>query len=366
MHQSDQYRHLLAQLEYAIEAAQDRTALLAVIDQASQFNGPLQPDRVMPQRKALLLLAAILPWSYFCWPFLGFGWLMGVLGAITGSYLLLLGPERRYQQLQRLSDRLFQKDTLLNHALTPEPVDGVDEAEALAAQFNEFDRDRDAGSLSGWFSGHQDTPEPGFAFQMFQHHFTERAPVEGAEVPEDEDGELLNTILTQSLEHYRNGILVQLPENGPCNVQICADDSLTMSAVATLPGLDSDDPFALQFRLAGDTEWLDTLLDSKTRERLVTMLERLDGLHLEVNNQGRLCLSFADHTPLPSQRQYGLDNPEAFAKELCQSQGMPKLKYALEHLESLLAHWQKLSRLKQEAKAEPVDEPASQRVALPL
>lgn len=204
-----------------------------------------------------------------------------------------------------MSDRIFLRDALINNELTEITGQDADNAKSLAKQFNEFRLGGNSGKIVLLCQGRYQKPGSKFVFRLFHFQYT----VTKNKTKSTSDGGYQST--TTEEVHNRYGILLDFPYAS----------SLTINGYkkASYKGVDyhSESTAFNRFYTVRSKEALTAarILKPAVIDRLIELRQQFDYPTLDINDQGRMCISTS--TPLISEkRQHSLSNPAEFYQEI--------------------------------------------------
>ncbi|TKB56602.1 DUF3137 domain-containing protein [Ferrimonas aestuarii] len=248
---------------------------------------------------------------------------MGML-AIAASIWLWQG--KRIHWREPLSERIQLLDSLFNNNLKPMRFNKVSKAKALGEQFQEFVRGNHSRKIEALYQGKYQGSVHSFDFQLYHFHFVDQR----TETYTDSEG---NTKTRTVYKHYhRHGLLVNFPYSQ--SVTLSGDSRLKLDGESYST---ASNTFNRHFKVSASEELQAArFLTPAVVEGLSDIGEHYHAPVIEISDQGQMCIAFDNDDLLKTERKYGLDNPEAFAKEIAGHAELKKLDALLNTVHDVL------------------------------
>jgi hypothetical protein len=229
---------------------------------------------------------------------------LGVYALVIGGLLWFWLRSRKHWR-NDVSERIFLLDALFNNNLKPVEFSGDSMAKSLCDEFREFKRGNDIRRIEALYKGRYEGDDLSFEYQLYYFHYVQKR----TQTYKDSNG---NTQTRTVRDHYyRHGILMDFPYakalslDGDHRIKFQGEDYRgTSNAFNKTFKAKANDPLSI-------ARFLSPVLE----ERFVQFSKAFKLPTLEVSFKGRLCLA-VDNDVLALKRQYGLDNPRAFAEEI--------------------------------------------------
>ncbi|BDY05188.1 DUF3137 domain-containing protein [Ferrimonas sp. YFM] len=294
---------------------------------------------------AATALFAVLPfWAYAYWTviytLIGLIRLVGVLillddypiGQEITLGMLIIGAGLWMWQGKRLhwrepvSDRIQLLDSLFNNNLKPVKVSKSGKAQEFGNKFREFDRGNHRREIEALYQGSYKGKVHQFGFQLYHFHFVDKR----TETYRDSEG---NTKTRTTYHHYdRHGLLVRFPFAK--SISLDGDRRIKFDG---MPYSAASNEFNRHFKVRAQEEMQAArLLSPAVVEQLCNIGESYRSPVIEINADGEMCIAFDNDDLLTLKRQYGLEKPEAFAKEIAGHAKLEKLDTLLKTVHDLM------------------------------
>ncbi|MEP7705908.1 hypothetical protein [Paraglaciecola sp. 25GB23A] len=316
----------LDSLSIQIAGAHKREDLRAILRKVSAFGRPLRYDNraYWISLSAALLTAALALLSLYFYPNnVAAPWFAAaaVLTSLVFASLIYV----RRNKINGLSDALYQRDVYLDNAWQSEPYHGKSLAAQLGQQFSEFRRGNHLREISWLVKGEYQGSEHHFEYHAYNFHYVDRRQV----TTTDSKGRVRTRTVYD--HHYRFGLYLPF--------EFVRDIAISSSWFGGFFS-GSYKPASVEFNRKFKVKAQNELAAAKfLKPAVVVEIEdlgkELSELNLEFSSSGQLCISYAQNI-CSWQRQYGLDNPEQFLREIEGDQTLTRLHNTLKRIHTLM------------------------------
>ncbi len=233
----------------------------------------------------------------------------------------------RNQKANQLSDVIFAKDAKLDHGIDPtHSKDGY--VKSMLTSFSEFKRGNYSRGIEHELKTLPDAKQP---FHYYRFKWTDKR-TEVISVSDGKGGTRMETRTTYH-DYYRHGLMLPFPYL----------KSLAVMSNGSVPNKQKYKPssiaFNRRFSLGAKSELdLAKFLKPSVVECFLDADKALSNLNIEINDDGVMCLSFADNDVLNAKRTHGLNTPNEFLEELSGSSKLVKLDSIMQLFNNLTRH----------------------------
>jgi hypothetical protein len=323
-----QLEQFIDSLKHQIIQARSREDLTVILHKVKTFGRPLRYDN---KTYWLSLLAAsscgglALLYIYFYpnnVPALWFTTIAGLISLVFAALIYM-----RSNNINSLSDALYQRDVYLDNAWQSETYDGKRLAARLGQQFNEFNRGNHLREISWLVKGEYQGSEHRIEYHAYKFHYVDRRQV----TTTNSKGKM--TTRTVYDHHYRYGLY--LPFEFVKGISISSSWFGGLFSGSYKP---ASVEFNRKFKVSASNELAAAkFLKPAVVVEIEDLGNELSGLNLEFSSSGQLCVSYEQNI-CKWQRHFGLDNPEEFLREIEGDQKLPKLHHTLKRIHTLMRH----------------------------
>lgn len=318
----------LNSLSIQITQAHNREDLRTILRKVSAFGRPLRYDNKtywLSFSSALLIGCLALLMLYFN-PNNGLApWFAG--GAVLTSLVFAILIYVRRDKINSLSDALYKRDVYLDNAWQTKEYHGKRLAAELSQQFSEFRRGNHLREISWLVKGHFQGPEHQFEYHAYNFHYVDRRQV----TTTDSKGRTRTRTVYD--HHYRYGLY--LPFEFVHDIAIYSSWFGSLFSASYKP---ASVEFNRKFKVKAQNELAAAkFLKPAVVIEIEDMGKELSELNLEFSSSGHLCVSYAQNI-CSWKRQYGLDNPEQFLREIEGDQTLTRLHNTLNRIHTLMRH----------------------------
>ena len=325
---NQQLQVFLTSLENKISRAQNRDELTAILQMVKSFGRPLKYDNThywYSLLAAALVAGLSLFYLYYNPETAVAMWLIGLAGITALVFAVLIFSRR--SKIDNLSDALYQRDVYLDNNWQDLPFNGKRLAAQLAQQFNDFKRGNHLREIQWLVKGHYKGQEHQFEYHAYTFHYVDRRQVSST------DAKGRRRTRTVYEHHYRYGLY--LPFEFVKGIAISSSWFGSFFGSSYKP---ASTEFNRHFKVNAQNEMVAAkFLKPAVVVEIEDLGKELSGLNLEFSSLGQLCMSFSSNI-CKWQRQYGLDEPDAFLREIERNQKIPLLQQTLQRIHTLLRH----------------------------
>jgi hypothetical protein len=252
-------------------------------------------------------------------------WFAG--GAVLTSLVFAILIYVRRDKINSLSDALYKRDVYLDNAWQTKEYHGKRLAAELGQQFSEFRRGNHLREISWLVKGHFQGPEHQFEYHAYNFHYVDRRQV----TTTDSKGRTRTRTVYD--HHYRYGLY--LPFEFVHDIAIYSSWFGSLFSASYKP---ASVEFNRKFKVKAQNELVAAkFLKPAVVIEIEDMGKELSELNLEFSSSGHLCVSYAQNI-CSWKRQYGLDNPEQFLREIEGDQTLTRLHNTLNRIHTLMRH----------------------------
>jgi hypothetical protein len=318
----------LTSLSFQITQAKNREDLRSILRKVSAFGRPLRYDNksywVGLATASLISSLALLSIKFY--PNLDFiPWFAGGAALLGVMFAILIFMRRN--KISGLSDALYTRDVYLDNNWQSESYNGKRLAAELGQQFSEFRRGNHLREISWLVKGHFQGAEHYFDYHAYTFHYVDRRQV----VTTDSKGKIRTRTVYD--HHYRYGLY--LPFDFVRNIAIYSSWFGGLFSGSYKP---ASVEFNRKFKVKAENELVAAkFLKPSIVVEIEDMGKDLADLNLEFSSSGDLCISYA-HNICSWKRQYGLDDPDQFLREIEGDQTLTRLHNTLNRIHTLMRH----------------------------
>jgi hypothetical protein len=318
----------LDSLSTQITQAHNREDLRAILRKVSAFGRPLRYDNNiywLSFSAALLTGGLALLTLYFDPNNVLAPW-FAVATVLTSLVFAILIYMRR-NKINVLSDALYKRDVYLDNAWKSEDYHGKRLAAELGQQFSEFRRGNHLREISWLVKGHFQGTEHHLKYHAYNFHYVDRRRV----TTTDSKGRTRTRTVYD--HHYRFGLY--LPFEFVHDIAIYSSWFGGLFSASYKP---ASVEFNRKFKVKAQNELAAAkFLKPAVVVEIEDMGKELSELNLEFSSSGHLCISYAQNI-CSWKRQYGLDNPDQFLREIEGDQTLTRLHNTLNRIHTLMRH----------------------------
>lgn len=327
-----QLEQFLQSLGQQITQAQSREDLRAILHSVKSFGRPLRFNNKVYwlSLSTALFIGSIALVYLFSYPNnVAVPWLAGISGLVAAIFCVLI--YKRRNNINRLSDALFVRDVYLDNGWQEEPYQGKKKAAQLAQQFSEFKRGNHLREIEWLVKGQYQGSEHQFEYHAYQFHYVDQRQVTSTRT--DSKGRVTITTRTVYDHYYRYGLY--LPFEFVKNIAISSSWFGGLFSGSYKP---ASVEFNRKFKVSAQNELaVAKFLKPAVVVEIEDMGKELPELNLEFSSAGQLCVSYGKNI-CSWQRQQGLEEPEAFLREIERDQKCQQLHNTLKRIYTLMRH----------------------------
>ncbi|WP_343815310.1 hypothetical protein [Colwellia asteriadis] len=315
---NERLRTLLDSTKQKTENATTQQCLSSVIEDAIAFDGPIEFNNTKVWLLSGLCLLVACFFGYLIAPKLNLDFIFYfvrtfnqcspiIFALIMCGFFMWLGLTRN-SRIDALSDEIYRKDLIVDAGMIPQKINGVEHAKKMAKVLNDFQRGNHYWNTEKLFNANFSGSEYSFAYQYYCFHYvTERREVVTST---DSEGRTTTRTVMTYVHSRRYGILFDFSFTKEIEIK-------TGTAIKSQQ---SFTPASIEFNKRYWVKCKDDKRASKFLKPTVVLAfedldEQLKGVHFEVNNHGKACLSTAVEV-FENTRKFGLRQPQQFLSEI--------------------------------------------------
>lgn len=255
--------------------------------------------------------------------------LMGILVAIGFSD----------GEIDSISQSIFWKDVFLDNQLSEVNIAGQEEV-LYHRHYADFCDFRGRGDESQYIDrvvrGTYTDRETVIPYDYYAFHYVVVTHVPVTETSTDAQGNTHTRVVMKRVEttHYRYGIITDFPEaKGVAAVSGGGNWDYPVSWEPTSTEFGSEFEVSTVDQMTAAKFWKPTVVLAA-----VELAKHFSAPNIEINREGKLCISFGDDDLLGLDRKSSIADPEEFEKEILSQLELPKLKVLMRFVETARKH----------------------------